>query len=320
MEQIKYIRQLNSFKNFEQDINQNRLFHSIMLINKDDDFLYRYAKELAVLILSSGASNPQDTAIKVEKEVHPDLFIYGKDKSIDVSVAKDIVSSVYISPYEGEKKVYIINKFDEILASPANKLLKTLEEPPMGVTFVLLVKNTSKVLQTLLSRAQKFYLEGFSSRVVQAVLDAEGVKDASILSLEADGSLALARKLSKNGSARKMANFVLNIYKDFRLTAQLANTLSEVDDFKGNEKELLSFFAFVADLILRNRANLQIVIGDEIKNIINSLAFMWNERALVEIIEASIRGQKMLEANVSVSNVFDQFFLKILEVRRKCRV
>ena len=105
---------------------------------------------------------------------------------------------MYVAPYEGDRKVYIISKFDEINPSVANKLLKTLEEPPKGVTFLLLVKNDSKVLQTLLSRSQKFYLEGYRIEQTANILKDEGLSSfellssASILTFKADNSFLLA--------------------------------------------------------------------------------------------------------------------------------
>ena len=128
MEAVEYIKALPTYNNFKEDIVGDRLFHTIMLINKDEEFLYLYAKALAQLILSKNALRPADVEVKVEKEIHPDMFVFGKEKPIDASVAKEIVNSSLVAPFEGDKKVYIITKFDECLASPANKLLKTLED------------------------------------------------------------------------------------------------------------------------------------------------------------------------------------------------
>ena len=320
MESISSIERLKSFSSFKQDIKENRLFHSIMLINKDGEFLYQYALRLAGEILSSGQERVAETKIKVNKEIHPDLFVFGKDKPLDTAVCKDLISSVYVAPYEGEKKVYIISRFDEMLPSPANKLLKTLEEPPKGVVFLLLVKNTSRVLQTLLSRAQKFYLEGFSGEDVTNILKEQGVDNAELLSLETDSSLEASLMLGKSQNPKSMANFVINTFSNFKLTTDFSKILEKAEEFRGSEKELLNFFSLVADLVLRAKSGLTAKRSGHIEKDVIMLSRMWNEKALVLVIEATINCLKMLESNVIGQNVMDQFFLKFLEVRRKCRV
>jgi len=320
MQEKEFIKGLNSFNNFLVDINSGRLFHSIMLINKDGEFLKSYANLLAGEILASDAEDKERVKIKVAKEIHPDLFVYGKDKPIDASLAKDIASDVYVAPYEGERKVYILDRFDEIMASPANKLLKTLEEPPAGVTFILLVKNDSRVLQTLLSRSQKFYLEGYGLKEVSELLKASGVKEHEIISLESGGNLADALKLAENKNSIKIVDFVLDTFEDFKITTQLARFTLLAEEFKDSLPELLSFFANTASLAIHKRAGRNIAIAANISVAVGRIARIWNYRGLVSVIEASINALKMLENYVSANNVIDQFLLKILEIRRKCRI
>lgn len=320
MQEKEYIKSLKSFSNFQTDIKENRLFHAIMLISPDSEFLRVYSKLLAGEILAYQAENRENTLIKVAKGVHPDLFVYGEDKPIDADTAKEIASEVYVAPYEGDKKVYVISKFDEVMASPANKLLKTLEEPPSGVTFILLVKNDARVLQTLLSRSQKFYLEGFSVNAVAEILKDRGVKNSEVISLEAGGNLAEAMRLSENKNAFNMANFVVDTLENFKLTTQLAEKTLEVEEYKDMLPELFSFFASTASLAIHSRAGREISCDANFKLAVERIGRMWKYQALAGVIEASVTAQKMLESFVGVGNVTDQFFLKILEIRRKCRV
>ena len=320
MQNKEYIENLDSFKNFVQDIKNNRLFHSIMLINKDGEFLRAYANRLSGEILSVGKESPQNTLTKVEKEIHPDLFVLGREKPLDASESKDLVSSVLVAPYEGDRKVYIIEKFDEIASAPANKLLKTLEEPPTGVTFILLVKNESRVLQTLLSRSQKFYLEGYSTDFVANYLSEMGEKEAYLIALQSENSLEDAKKLAMGGNSRRMADFVLDTFSNFKKTTELAKTLTRAEEFKEDLYELFNFFASVAEMSIRYQAGIKKDSKGWIEERIKSIANEWNYLGLVGVIEACLTAHKMLESYVQSSNCLDQFFLKILEVRRKCKI
>ena len=320
MQEREYIKNLKSFSNFLQDLDSDRLFHAIMLINPDSEFLKTYSNLLAGEILARGSSDRERAIAKVEKEIHPDLFVYGKDKPIDASIAKDIASGVFVAPYEGDRKVYIIDKFDEIMPAGANKLLKTIEEPPTGVTFILLVRNDSRVLQTLLSRSQKFYLEGYGLEQVASILKAKQVKDYDVISLESGGNLTDAIKLAGNKNSAKIATFVLDTLEDFRITTQLARFTMMAEEFKETLPELMSFFSVICSLAIHVRAGKEISCTSEMRIAVNRIARIWNYRGLVSVIDASIEALKKIESFVSTSNVIDQFLLKILEIRRKCRV
>lgn len=314
-----YISGLKSYKGFTEDIKNERLFHSIMLINKDGEFLREYSKMLAGEVLSLGRADKSSTLIKVEKEIHPDMIVMGREKAIDADDAREIVSSSLVAPYEGDKKVYIIERFDEMQPSPANKLLKTLEEPPVGVVFILLVKNEARVLQTLKSRSQKFYLEGFSCEVITEVLTETGQVDGALISMQSGNNLEKARKLGQGGNSRELSNFVISVFHDLKKTTELIKFTAKAENFKDDLKEMFSFFASVAEMAIRRRAGKQDDLPINLKADIDRIAFEWSYLGLVGVVDASLMSLKMLEAYVQASNCLDSFFLKILEVRRKCK-
>ena len=319
MKTQEYIRGLKSFKSFTEDIKNERLFHSIMLINRDGEFLRAYSKMLAGEILSVGRNDSSSTLNKVEKEIHPGLIILGREKPIDAEESKAVVASSLVAPFEGDRKVYIIERFDEIQASPANKLLKTLEEPPSGVVFILLVKNEARVLQTLKSRSQKFYLEGFSSEIISGILCAEGQANCELISIQSGNNLEKARKLVQGGNSSELSKFVVNVFHNLKKTTDLLKFSSLAENFKDDHKEMFSFFASVAEMAMRRKAGLDDNLPKNILAEVDKISSEWTYLGLVGVIEASLLSLKMLEAYVQSSNCIDSFFLKILEVRRKCK-
>ena len=319
METQEYVRGLKSFQSFTEDIKNERLFHSIMLINGDGEFLRVYSKLLAGEILSQKSEDKNLTLLKVDKEIHPDMVILGREKPLDADDARDIVSTSLIAPYEGDKKVYIIERFDEMQPTPANKLLKTIEEPSRCVTFILLVKNETRVLQTLKSRSQKFYLEGFSSDVISEILRDDGEKDYSLIAMQSGNSLEKARKLSSGGNSRELFKFVVNVFHNLKKTTDLIKFCAKSENFKDDNKEMFSLFSSVAEMAIRRKAGKCDNIPENLLNDIDLIMKEWNYLGLVGVIEASVVALKMIESYVQFSNCVDSFFLKILEVRRKCR-
>lgn len=84
----------------------------------------------------------------------PDIiYIDKKDKkSIGVETVRTLMQDALVKPFESTKKVYIIEDADLMTEAAQNALLKTLEEPPSFVTFILLVQDSAPLLPTVLSR------------------------------------------------------------------------------------------------------------------------------------------------------------------------
>lgn len=109
---------------------------------------------------------------------------------------REIIDEVQYSPTEGKYKVYIIDEVHMLSAGAFNALLKTLEEPPSYVIFILATTEIHKIPITILSRCQRYDFrrataEGVAARL-RTLCDAEGVqaedKALRYIAVKADGS------------------------------------------------------------------------------------------------------------------------------------
>jgi DNA polymerase-3 subunit gamma/tau len=73
-----------------------------------------------------------------------------------VEGVRDIRDKVNFSPVEGRRKVYIVDEAHMLTTEASNAFLKTLEEPPAHVMFILCTTNANKILPTIISRCQRF--------------------------------------------------------------------------------------------------------------------------------------------------------------------
>ena len=73
-------------------------------------------------------------------------------ESISVEETRSLVGSIFLKPFMFDKKVYIINNADRMTVQAQNALLKIFEEPPSYAVIILIVKNISNILPTILSR------------------------------------------------------------------------------------------------------------------------------------------------------------------------
>ena len=135
---------------------------------------------------------------QVDSLNHPDLIYITHEKyEIRVDdIRKGINETIDIKPYSGDYKIYIIDDADRMNAGAQNALLKTLEEPPAHVIFILATTEPHKILPTIISRCQRFDFTRLTDQEMvqrmQYVLKEEG-------KTYDDGSLELIARLANGG-------------------------------------------------------------------------------------------------------------------------
>lgn len=111
---------------------------------------------------------------------------------------RELRNAVHTLPYESERKVYIIDEVHMLTKDAFNAFLKTLEEPPAHVVFILATTEPEKLLDTVVSRCQIFQFKAPSRALLrETILD---IAQKEKFTLEADGADLIA--LSADGSFR----------------------------------------------------------------------------------------------------------------------
>lgn len=125
-----------------------------------------------------------------------DLYEIDAASNRGIDDIRELREAVYTLPYESERKVYIIDEVHMLTKEAFNALLKTLEEPPSHVVFILATTEEEKLLDTILSRCQVFRMHSPSREVlahtVTDIAKKEGFKlsqdAADLIAIAADGS------------------------------------------------------------------------------------------------------------------------------------
>jgi DNA polymerase-3 subunit gamma/tau len=92
----------------------------------------------------------------INEGVHPDVIEIDAASNNGVDQVRDLIDKIRYAPIKGRYKVYIIDEVHMMSAGAFNALLKTFEEPPEQVIFILATTEPYKVLPTILSRCQRF--------------------------------------------------------------------------------------------------------------------------------------------------------------------
>jgi DNA polymerase-3 subunit gamma/tau len=238
---------------------------------------------------------------------------------------RELREAVHTLPYESPRKVYIIDEVHMLTKEAFNALLKTLEEPPAHVVFILATTEIEKLLETILSRCQVFQFRAPTVEILRgAILNAskgEGFTltddAADLIAVAADGSFrdalgttekVIMASADKKASADEVAAIIGAPKKALLLSVLTA--LHEKDVQKGIAalqavaEENLDMKVFMRMLLERMRAvmlsrhapldakRLYARFSEDevttISNIAKDLKTPVNSAALVRMIEASL--------------------------------
>ncbi|HEY8344900.1 MAG TPA: hypothetical protein VIL66_06900 [Bacillota bacterium] len=90
---------------------------------------------------------------------HPDFrMIYPAGDKIKLEHIREVCRDAAYLPYLSKRKIYFFTELDKLTEVAANAFLKTLEEPPTGVIFLAMAPGEDRVLPTILSRMQRYYV------------------------------------------------------------------------------------------------------------------------------------------------------------------
>jgi DNA polymerase-3 subunit delta' len=179
------------------------------------------ARVVAAELLSAGSPDPEGARRRAMSGSHPDLTWVvpsGAHEILVSDIDQPVVAAASKTPFEGSRRVFVIERADELGDEAANRMLKTLEEPAQFVHLILLTDRPTEVLPTISSRCQLVRFDAPGVEQVVAELRQSGATEveAQALARIALGEAQLARALATEegralrGSAERFARSVLS--------------------------------------------------------------------------------------------------------------
>ncbi|MDN0068703.1 DNA polymerase III subunit delta' [Collinsella ihumii] len=141
----------------ERAVRTDRASHAYLFVGAPGSGKLDAAWALAqALLCEQGGCGVCDSCIRVARKTHPDVHLYEPESATGYLIAqiRDLLEDVALAPIRAPRKVYIVDRAEQLRANSANALLKTLEEPPENTTFILLGTSTDVMLPTIVSRCQ----------------------------------------------------------------------------------------------------------------------------------------------------------------------
>jgi DNA polymerase III subunit delta' len=179
------------------------------------------ARAFAAALLADGARSPQTVAERVARDCHPDLTWVTPSGAAEMLVAdieQPVVAAATRTPFESARRVFVIEAAETMNDQAANRMLKTLEEPPAFTHLLLLADRREDVLATIASRCQHVRFDPLPSALMARRLEgldgtdgangAEGVPGAEgVQRAQGERARACARlALGDAGRAARLAS------------------------------------------------------------------------------------------------------------------
>ena len=169
--------------------------HAYLLVGPRGSGVEEAARCFAAAVIAGDDERAWDLALR---GVHPDVVeIDPAANQIRLEDAQRILDEAYRSPVEGVRKAILVFEAERLNEQAANKLLKTLEEPPASALIVLVTAGADQLLATIRSRCQRVDFAYLGTSAIAGALRGSGVDEerAELLAGLAGGQVDRARAL-----------------------------------------------------------------------------------------------------------------------------
>ncbi len=305
---------------------------SFLLTGEDADALGLLARLVAARI--GGISD------EVALDGHADILVYpdtddGGDKKeskskksggdgkkarqavMSVDDVKDIISSLYLTPFELKTRFYILENADTMNEACQNKLLKSLEEPPKGVCFLLCA--TRAMLPTVESRCREVRLAPFDTETVKTML-MPYYRDERAVNLAARasrGNIGMAERILHDKDYLSTYNSALGILKFTDGSRQFARAAAVYDKFTRDKTDTaLGIMEYLLCDVSRALLGLDTVFDSAD---INSIAAGFTPYSAARCADFVREAKKHNDSNCMIPALMDELVLKIMEVKSLCK-
>lgn len=319
----KVIENSSALNILKRDLDSNRLSHAYLFISQDENYLKSFCEYVCKLLINQKEQEKQTiNSVRIDKHIHPDVKIFGDEKAIDVKVATELVEESDYSPFEADKKIFVILNAQDMNDASQNKILKTIEEPPRNTYFILTATRKNGILPTILSRVKEIELEEISFDLLTEMLQETGINltDAEIISSCSSGNATFAEKIALSQGFIDFYKNIVSMFVNLDGSKDVIKYSVMFNDKKVDKNEFFDISAMlIRDAIFIHSKNENLIINKNVIEKLSIIAKKLNINSLLELNEMCNRCKQMLAFNVNSTAVIDEFLYKIAEVKVRCR-
>ena len=262
---------------------------------------------------------------RIARGVHPDVQIIepGESGSIKIEQVREAIDRAVFRPFEGRRRVTIIDEADAMVDAAQNALLKTLEEPLPASVFILVTSRPDTLLPTVRSRCAHLRFGRLQVVEVAEVLERDhdyAHEDALIAAVASDGSVRRALDLEAGElvEARADAERLLEVAgRDARTRLERAKDLLKGGGTPAAEREHLSarlqaLTSLVRDVgLLASGADVRLLANLDRRPSLDALSRSLGGDRVERTFTALTRAHEALDSNVSPKVIADWLAINV---------
>lgn len=308
------------FRVLERDFRAGHAVHAYLICGEDGIGKKTLASYLAKMLLCTRSEPPCGecgACKRCANGTHSDLhtLVPGKNHaSIGVDQIRDIIGAVGMYAYEGGKRVVLINNTFPMTPQAQNALLKYLEEPASDIIFLLISRDTSALLATIVSRCRILRLGMWKQQTLCDILMRYGVDrdDAEQAARQARGNIGRAVDCALGHGhmrARVMESF---------FTVRKASQVYAFGERQKDEQALAEAFLtqtedMFRELLLVRVGHLEASVRDDYPDHWRAFASSASNKAFESVFLLVQRARSLKENNVSWRVIYETLLIDVLE-------
>lgn len=270
------------------------------------------AKSVNCLNQDKAPCNECENCITIQNGNHPDVIEIDAASNNGVDEIRDLIEKVKYAPLQAKYKVYIIDEVHMLTQGAFNALLKTLEEPPQHVIFILATTEPHKVLPTIISRCQRYDFVRVNTKDIQGrieeVLTKEKIKFESeatrLISQLADGGVRDALSILEQVIAYSGDELTTQHVNDIYGIATTQDKLRLLDAII--EKDVSKLMTEI-EFITQKNIDIRRLTSDLMDLLKESIvyAFTSDKKLLSKLTEEEARSLNRIKANIGLEMIED---------------
>jgi len=324
------VGQERAIKILTKSLKENKISSSYIFVGREGTgkklTAIEFTKAVNCLNLNKDLEACEDcqSCSEISKQRSPDLKIIEPIKnSIKIEQIREMRKEIVLKPFKNKKKIYIINKAEEMTLEASNCLLKTIEEPPYYAIIILICSKIDPILPTIVSRCQIINFGLISSYKIKEFLlnknkNIEKEK-AEIISKLAQGSIGSALKLLSAEEyfirREEVLDYLSTIspgkYGDDIFT-KVEKMVSEIDRVEEILEMIKLWYRDI--LIIKNTGDQKYIANCDKLEILEEKSKIYSQEILIDILDYLEKVEEYLIKNVNKRLIFERLYIKMVGV------
>lgn len=315
------LRETEAFRSLLRDKTRGTVSHAYLVVTPDSK-IAEYLKFFAKLIACKSAEpcNACRSCRLIDGNIHPDVIFFPKNG--DVLLKEDleeIISETYLKPVESEEKIFVIGRGESMPPISQNKLLKTLEEPPIGVRILIGAESEHPLLPTVRSRVKKLVIPPFDENTLKNALKGDCPNAERLASAVACGNGTVGRALELYGDEGLAQTIELaeEVFREMKTSRDVLKYSVKINALKDGVKGFISVYSLAfRDMLLYYNGKEELAFNKPLLNRIKG-AEGFSLGATVYARDRIAEAERRLLTNANPQAVAEWLLFAVLEGKHK---